>query len=341
MQDPMNLVELEAFRSSRRQFAKLISKMQVVNAGKMSHSELEDLLFCEGNELMRRLMQDHLKLRSSNEKRVDVIDHVDQVSRNQVRTDRPRNLETVYGPVCISRMAYSQHGVQSVHPLDKELNLPKDKYSHGLRKRLAEEIAARSFDGAVERIEQTTGGKVPKRQAEQLTTCISQDFDEFYKKRECHEQEDSGALLAMSLDGKGIVMRHEDLRESTRKAAEKKPQERKRLGAGEKRNRKRFYRFSKSLTKYFRMLNTGIGQYHHKFFATITARYITFPNAFLKQVRNLSEHLIASGVAVSVIHTLEVIQIHHTYNQLVFVTLSPCSLPFEYFEKIPPVIQAC
>lgn len=44
----------------------------------------------------------------------------------------------------------------------------------------------------------------------------------------------------MSMDGKGIVMRHEDLREQTQKRAEEENHKlEKRLSRGEKRNRKR------------------------------------------------------------------------------------------------------
>ncbi len=52
--------------------------------------------------------------------------------------------------------------------------------------------------------------------------------------------EDTKDLLVMSSDGKGIVMHHADLRELTKKAAERsKSKFKKRLGKGEKRNRKR------------------------------------------------------------------------------------------------------
>jgi hypothetical protein len=54
-----------------------------------------------------------------------------------------------------------------------ELNLPKDSYSHGLRERLASEVARGSFDEGVRAIETTTGGKIPKRQAEELTAKVS------------------------------------------------------------------------------------------------------------------------------------------------------------------------
>ena len=43
------------------------------------------------------------------------------------------------------------------------------------------EVARGSFDEAVRAIETTTGGQVPKRQAEELTAKVSQDFEAFYE----------------------------------------------------------------------------------------------------------------------------------------------------------------
>ena len=42
-------------------------------------------------------------------------------------------------------------GERSLFPLDGEFNLPKDSYSHGLRERLASEVARDSFDEAMHR----------------------------------------------------------------------------------------------------------------------------------------------------------------------------------------------
>jgi len=51
---------------------------------------------------------------------------------------------------------------------------------------------------------------------------------------------DTGSVLALSVDGKGIVMRPQDLREQTRKAAENRTHKMdKRLSRGEKKNAKR------------------------------------------------------------------------------------------------------
>jgi hypothetical protein len=77
-------------------------------------------------------------------------------------------LMTLFGEVTVRRLGYGARGEESVFPLDGELNLPRDSYSHGLRRRLAEEVAGSSFDEAVLGLERTTGGKVPKRQAEAL-----------------------------------------------------------------------------------------------------------------------------------------------------------------------------
>ena len=103
---------------------------------------------------------------------------------------------------------------------------------------MAQEVSRNSFDAAVDSVERTTGGKVPKRQGEEIAVEISEDFVQFYEKRQMDAPEETADPLIMSEDGKGIVMRKDSLREATRKAAEKKTHQG-RLSKGEKRNRKR------------------------------------------------------------------------------------------------------
>ncbi|MGH7423032.1 MAG: ISKra4 family transposase, partial [Candidatus Methylomirabilales bacterium] len=146
---------------------------------------------------------------------------------------------TIFGEVEVRRCGYSAPEEGSLFPLDGELNLPKDSYSHGLRERLAFEVARGSFDQAVCAIETTTGGQVPKRQAEELAAKVSQDFESFYEDRASPGPEGTLDPLVLSEDGKGIVMRKEDLR-ATKRAAERESRKLKtRLSQGEKRNRKR------------------------------------------------------------------------------------------------------
>lgn len=130
--------------------------------------------------------------------------------------------------------------MESRFALDAQLNLPPDKYSDGLRRRLAVDVSLMSFDEAISRLDQTTGSHVPKRQSEQVVVKVAQDFEAFYDQRRADEPEASEDLLVLSTDAKGIVMRHEDLREATRQAAQRAKSVRGGgLSSGQKDNRKR------------------------------------------------------------------------------------------------------
>jgi predicted xylose isomerase-like sugar epimerase len=83
----------------------------------------------------------------------------------------------------------------------------------------------------VKAIQEGTGAAVPKRQAEELSLEIRADFDEFYTRAAVAEdrrpveearapKEGASKLLVMNTDGKGIVVRQQDLREAMRKQAE-------------------------------------------------------------------------------------------------------------------------
>jgi len=85
-----------------------------------------------------------------------------------------------------------------------------------------------------------TGGTVGKRQAEELTARAAKDFESFYERRGSDGPEATEDLLVLSLDGKGIVMLEDALREATRRAAARaKPKLGTRTSPGEKKNRKR------------------------------------------------------------------------------------------------------
>jgi hypothetical protein len=92
-----------------------------------------------------------------------------------------------------------------------------------------------SFDDALDHLDQTTAGHIPKRQSEQVVVKVAQDFEAFYKTRQAQEPEASEDLLVLTTDAKGIVMGPEDLREATRKAAQRvEPTLKTRLSPGKK-----------------------------------------------------------------------------------------------------------
>jgi hypothetical protein len=228
------------YDQARNNFEHIVGYLDSEEASSMTHSDLERELEKKGRQLMRILLQEHLDNRSPGQCEQPVTDS-DGIARTRVRFQQ-RKLETVFGTVSVERAGYGKKGAESLHPLDAELNLPDERYSLELRRRVAEEAAKSSFDETFESIGKTTGGHVPKRQIEELVKRAAQDFDAFYEVRKgqaaASEQRDS--IMVMSVDGKGVVMRMQDLREQTRKAAmARKHKMGARLSRGEKKNAKR------------------------------------------------------------------------------------------------------
>jgi hypothetical protein len=229
---------LEGFEGSCHRFEALASKLGEPASEQLEHAELEELVGTEGRELLRSLLQDHLNLRAARERHCAGVVNAQAVECRHVRR-RVRRLMTLFGPVQVSRLGYCARGVESVFPADKVLNLPPELYSHGLRRRVADEASKVSFDEVVRGVE-GGGGHVPKRQAEQLAARAARDFDAFYERAEAAEKEATQDPLILTLDGKGIVVRPQDLRDKTRKrAATERHKLAYRLSGGEKRNRKR------------------------------------------------------------------------------------------------------
>ncbi len=162
----------------------------------------------------------------------------DGVARPHMRTST-RTVETPFWRGVCDAQTVPRGRRAGDRSTDATLGLAEEKYTLEVRRIVAEESAKSSFDEVVELIDKRTGASVPKRQVEELTVRAAQDFDEFYTSR-LREPEASDNLLVLSFDGKGVAMRHEDLREATRKAAEATPRTlHSRLAKGEKPNRKR------------------------------------------------------------------------------------------------------
>lgn len=230
--------EARPFERPRMHAARLEATLSGVEMTKKTHSDLEALCDAEGREWARLMLEDHLKLRASLEQRVEVTG-ADGVERGAVKNSE-RHLETVVGTVAVPRMAYQSPGSEDLHPMDASLNLPRELFSHGVRRLVAKEVARASFDEVVEMVADWKGAEIAKRQVEELAVRAAQDFDAFYAQRKATETPIDDALLVLSTDAKGIVMRHEDLRENTRRrAADKSNKLETRLSGGEKSNRKR------------------------------------------------------------------------------------------------------
>jgi len=237
----MRLTEVDGFELAEASFTALVSRLKAEETARMSLSDLESFLDKEGREVLRQLLQAHLDRRAEAKATTPVVG-TDNVERTHHRQGA-RKLETLLGTVEVARDGHGARGKETLFPLDAELNLPDDKYSFGIRRRAAEEAAKGSYDEAVAVLTKHTGAEVAKRQVEEVVRRAAQDFDGFYLARRLEWQArvaEAGDILALTFDGKGVAMRHEDLRPATKEAAARRNRKlEKRLAKGEKRNTKR------------------------------------------------------------------------------------------------------
>ena len=239
------LVE-DGFDRSRAAFDELTATLASDQAGGWTHEQLEGHLETNGRELLRLLLQDHLDLRALREQhavatgRTGPVVDAGGTGHRKVEPGHVRHLATVFGTVRVTRCAWRASGAGNLYPADAALNLPCRLHSHTLRRRAAIEAARGSFGAAQQALTRTCGKVAGKRQVEQLTVAAASDIDAFYTAAVPQPATDD-TLLVLSVDGKGVVMRPEALREETRKAAAAKGAGpyRTRLAGGEKQGRKR------------------------------------------------------------------------------------------------------
>jgi hypothetical protein len=230
------LTEGDVFMAAEDEFAQMITFLRNKKTNDLSHKELEKVINERGRELLRLMFQSQVDNRGEGPA-AGPICGADGVERSAARLHE-RGLSTIFGEIRVKRLGYGATGVNSLHPLDAELNMPVGEYSFGVRRIAAEQAAQVSFEATIEAIAQQTGKTMGKRQVEELVQCAAVDFNGFYAQRSPAVGEASSGILAISADGKGIVMVPRDLREQTRKAGQNHKFN-KRLSKGEKRNRKR------------------------------------------------------------------------------------------------------
>lgn len=207
------------FGAADQSYAAITGFLCSKEACQVSHSELERALEEKGRDLLRKLLQAHLDMRQPG-RAVEAVRDAAGTSLEPTAMHE-RSVESIFGTVEVARTGYRADGTASVHPLDGALNLAPEKYSLEVRRRAAIEAAKGSFDEGVKTLETYTGARVPKRQLEELVKRAAEDFEAFYEQRQTDGAGDTptGPILVLTVDGKGVAMLPEDLRERTQRAA--------------------------------------------------------------------------------------------------------------------------
>jgi hypothetical protein len=233
----------DPFAISKAMFAALAGELAGPAAAGMTACELEELIDEESRKAVRQLLQDHYDLRALREEqqareRPVPVAGTDGITRTRLETGHGRLLATLFGTVTVTRCAWRKPGAPDYLPADAVLSMPAGRHSHTLAKLAALEAARGSFEAAHDAITRRCGPVIGKRQAEDSVVHSAAGIPAFYAAR-IPEPCTPAALLVLSADCKGIVMRPGALRAATAKAAAKLGKMRTRLTAGEKPNRKR------------------------------------------------------------------------------------------------------
>jgi hypothetical protein len=168
---------LDRFAQAEATFWGLVRRLQSGDTARMSHSDLERLLEQEGRELMRQLLQAHLDRRAESKAEGPVVG-ADGIERTHARAGT-RELETVFGPVTVSRDGHGARAHETLFPLDAALNLPAERYSFGVRQRAADEASKGAFDEVVRVLATYSGAEIAKRlqRSPELTQGCSPKVD--------------------------------------------------------------------------------------------------------------------------------------------------------------------
>lgn len=207
----LSVVEASAFtrKQSRREFDELEAWLMSKEAMQLPLDEVEREQDRRGREVQRLLLQAHIQQRGLGDvgPAIEVIEGDDGIMRLPHRREHERHEHTIFGEVVVNRFGYGRPGATSVHPLDEDLSLPQDSYSYELQRRVVKAAVQGPFDEAVERVEESTGVRIPKRSTEEMAKDAAADFDAFYKQRVLPQRAaKTGPIVVGAVDCKGVPM---------------------------------------------------------------------------------------------------------------------------------------
>jgi hypothetical protein len=233
------VLEVKPFDVADSRYEQL--KVSVLGACNQRHETVEAMIAEGGRWVLLALFESFLTLCGLRKVAGSVIDTQGR-EHPEVRRHE-RSVTSVFGDARFSRDGHNLPGVGSLHPVDAALNLPREQYSYGVRLAVVRHVVHISYGVVGASLEQSIGVRVNQRQLEELTARAAADVAEFYEQRRTSKLRlvlPAKRIVVITADAKGVVLRKEDLREATRKAAEsRRPRMFARKSPGEKSNSKR------------------------------------------------------------------------------------------------------
>ncbi len=138
--------------------------------------------------------------------------HIDQEGvKRPYHSVKQRDYLWIFGRVSIPRACYREKGWHEIYPLDEELNLPDTEYSYVLQEWGACLGAEEPYEKAANFLESVLGMPLWGSAIETIMHEACIDVPKFYEERQGPDRETEKKILVGTIDGKGIVLRKDQL----------------------------------------------------------------------------------------------------------------------------------
>jgi len=209
-QSPVDAEVAAALAGPIEQFSSMISWTAGQAAG-LDHGERETTIEQSGRDLQRRLLEATFTIDSAREQRITHVDSAAGIRHGTVESGHDRGVNSVFGPLRVSRLAYRNRREANLYPADARWVLPDDPYTLGMRTLVAFHVATGGYGQAQQIIAARTGVTIGRAQLTGLATDLAAWTDDFYQLRARNAEADLPAndVIMMQADGKGIALRPE------------------------------------------------------------------------------------------------------------------------------------
>lgn len=198
----------------RIQFEQILSYIQGEAQNQQLH-EVEKGIFCSLLKMGLTLLTMFFQLKGVGNRGRTHTD-TDGVKRTY-HSIKSRVYGSIFGKISIARACYWAKGLHQIYPLDAELNLPKTEYSYVLQEWGSILGAEEPYAKAAQFLETVLGTSLWGSSIESMVNESSIDVAKFYSERQGPDANTEEEILVATIDGKGIIMRKDQIEKSVPK----------------------------------------------------------------------------------------------------------------------------
>jgi len=142
--------------------------------------------------------------------------HIDKEGcKRSYHSTMTRDYLSIFGQISILRACYCKKGYHEIYLLDRELNLPSSSYSYVLQEWGSALGAEEPYEKAAHFLENILGMPLWGSSIETMMQASCLDVPVFYEERQSPETKTEEEILVATIDGKGIVMRKDEIKKET------------------------------------------------------------------------------------------------------------------------------